>query len=99
MNNIPARGRILIRPIEKTTQTTSGFILPETPDEAVLLGTVIGVGKNKIEFGIEIPQEVEVGDTITYAKFTANEILQEGEDKPLKVINQADVITYEKETV
>lgn len=66
----PLGDRILVKEIDikAVGETKSGIIIPETvgDDKGYKRGTVIAVGKGKVEDGKRIPISVAVGDSVLF---------------------------------
>ena len=71
----PLEDRILIKPIERETKTSSGLFLPETAKERPMQGTVVATGPGLLlENGVRAPVNVKKGDTVVYGKYAGTEI-------------------------
>ncbi|MCX5652223.1 MAG: co-chaperone GroES [Planctomycetota bacterium] len=71
----PLEDRILIKPIEPETKTSSGLFLPETAKERPMQGTVVSVGPGLLlDNGERAPVNVKKGDTVVYGKYAGTEI-------------------------
>jgi chaperonin GroES len=71
----PLEDRILIKPIEPETKTSSGLFLPETAKERPMQGTVVAVGPGLLlDNGERSPINVKKGDTVVYGKYAGTEI-------------------------
>ena len=81
----PLGARVLIRPLEKETQTASGIILPETAKEKPQQGTVEAVGDEE-----EMVSGLAVGDRVLFPKYTGTEIEIEG--VTLLIMDEGDVL-------
>lgn len=79
MNLRPLNDRVVVEPIEQDTTTASGLVLPETAKEKPQQGKVIAVGPGaRDEDGERMPLDVEVGDTVLFAKYAGTEIKLDG---------------------
>jgi chaperonin GroES len=86
----PFDDRVLVEPEEVTeSQTKSGIILPDTAKEKPRRGKVVEVGTDE-----ELADNIKVGDTIVYAKFTGDEIEFEG--KKYLIISRGDILAVIK---
>ena len=91
MNLKPLGDRLVIEPLEQKEQTASGIFLPETAKEKPQEGLVIAVGPGRRDDdGDRIEMDVEVGDTVLYAKYAGTEIKLEG--KKLLILKESDVL-------
>ena len=70
----PLGNRVLIQRKEEATQTASGLYIPDSAKEKPLNGTVIALGKEAIEAGIN------EGDTVVFPKFGGTELNIDGTD-------------------
>src|SRR5512136_1293366 len=87
----PLGDRLVVKPIEREEVTKSGIVLPDTAKEKPQEGKVIAVGPGRVsEDGKRIPIEIEVGDTIIYAKYGGTEIKIDGEE--LMILRESDVL-------
>lgn len=76
----PLEDRILIKPLEKETQTTSGIFLPESAAEKPMQGKVIATGPGKLlDSGERAKMSVKKGDTVVFGKYSGTEIEIKGE--------------------
>ncbi len=79
MNLRPLNDRVVVEPIEQDTTTASGLVLPETAKEKPQQGKVVAVGPGaRDEDGERMPLDVEVGDTVLFAKYAGTEIKLDG---------------------
>jgi len=71
----PLEDRILIKPTEPETKTSSGLYLPEAAKERPMQGTVVAVGPGLLlDNGERAPVHVKKGDTVVYGKYAGTEI-------------------------
>ncbi|MHC4810979.1 MAG: co-chaperone GroES [Planctomycetota bacterium] len=71
----PLEDRVLVKPIEKESQTESGIYLPESAKEKPMQGTVVAVGPGKLlDNGERVKPAVKKGDTVVYGKYAGTEI-------------------------
>lgn len=68
----PLGSRVLIRPLEEQSRTSSGIFIPETAKEKPQTGEVVAVGDD--EEGIK----VSVGQKVLFPKYTGTEIKIDG---------------------
>jgi chaperonin GroES len=71
---------ILVRPDERPTKTPGGIELPDLVlDSKVQTGEVVGVGPGKPSMtGALIPSTIQVGDIVTYDRYSATAVEVEG---------------------
>lgn len=88
----PMDDRILVEPVEESTATASGIVLPDTASkEKPQKGKVLAVGPGKLnEDGKRIATTVKVGDTILYTRYGPTEVKIEG--KEIYFLNESDVL-------
>lgn len=87
----PLGDRLVVEPKEKEAMTASGLVLPETAKEKPQEGVVIAVGPGRRdEDGKRIDMDVQVGDTVLYAKYGGTEI--KVDDKKLLILKESDVL-------
>lgn len=73
INLQPMGTRVLIKPIEQESKTSSGLLLPETAKEKPQTGLVVAVGDDE-----EI--KLKVNDKVLFAKYTGTEFKMDGTD-------------------
>ncbi len=73
INIQPMGSRVLIKPIQQESKTSSGLLLPETAKEKPQTGLVVAVGDDE-----EI--KLKVNDKILFAKYTGTEFKMDGTD-------------------
>ncbi len=71
VNIQPMGTRVLIKPIEQDSKTSSGLLLPETAKEKPQTGLVVAVGDDE-----EI--KLKVNDKVLFAKYTGTEFKMDG---------------------
>lgn len=88
INIQPMGARVLIKPIEQESKTSSGLLLPETAKEKPQTGLVVAVGDDQ-----EI--KLKVNDKVLFGKYTGTDfkvdgteyLLLESSDVLAKVLN------------
>lgn len=71
----PLEDRIVIKPIEPETKTSSGLYLPESAKERPMQGTIVAVGPGKmLDNGQRVQPNVKKGDTVLFGKYAGTEI-------------------------
>jgi chaperonin GroES len=87
----PMGNRLVVKPMQSEEKTKSGIYLPDTAKEKPQEGKVIAVGPGRVtDEGKRIPMEVEVGDTIIYAKYGGSEI--KIDDEELIILREDDIL-------
>ncbi len=71
INIRPLGERVVVKPLETESKTTSGIYIPESAKEKPIQGEVVAVSKNE-----EI--EVKVGEKVLYSKFAGTKVEIEG---------------------
>lgn len=91
MNLKPLGDRLVIQPAEQDEQTTSGIFLPETAKEKPQQGKVIAAGPGaRKENGERIALDVQVDDTVLYAKYSGTSIKLDGTE--YLIVKESDVL-------
>ncbi|HMN96254.1 MAG TPA: co-chaperone GroES [Phycisphaerales bacterium] len=71
----PLEDRILVKPLDPETRTSSGLYLPETAKERPMQGKVVAVGPGRLlDNGKRTPPSVKSGDTVVFAKYAGTEV-------------------------
>ncbi|AEI45667.1 co-chaperone GroES [Paenibacillus mucilaginosus] len=86
----PLGDRVVIEPLKQEEVTASGIVLPEKAKEKPMQGTVVTVGRGRMENGKVIPLDVREGDTVLYSKYGGTEIKAEG--KELLIMRESDIL-------
>ena len=66
------------------------MILPDTAKEKPQKGTIVAAGPGKWEDGKVEPMNVQVGDTVLFAKYAGTEIRLNDED--VLILSQKDIL-------
>ena len=92
----PLHDRVLIKVLDSKEKTKGGIIIPDTAKEKPQQGEVlaVGPGKRSEQTGELISVDVEVGDTVVYAKYGGTEISSGGEE--LLILAARDVLAVVK---
>ena len=87
----PLGSRVVIEPTEQEDVTAGGIVLPETAKEKPQKGKILSVGPgDRDEDGKRIPMDVQVGDTVLFAKYAGTEIKMDG--KKLLILRESDLL-------
>lgn len=71
----PLEDRVLVKPLDPETRTSSGLFLPETSKERPMQGKVVAVGPGKtLDNGKRTTPSVKTGDTVVFAKYAGTEV-------------------------
>ncbi len=88
----PLADRVIVEPLEEQEMTASGIVLPETAKEKPQKGKIVAVGPGrKDEAGKVIPMDVEVDDTVLFAKYGGTEV-KLGSDQTVLVLRESDIL-------
>ena len=91
MNLKPLGDRLIVEPIEQEEMTASGIVLPETAKEKPMQGKVLAAGPGaRKDDGSRAELDVQVGDTVLYAKYAGTEVKIDG-NKYL-ILKETDVL-------
>ena len=92
----PLEDRVVVKAQDAEEVSNGGIILPDTAKEKPQQGEVlaVGPGKRSEQTGELIPVDVEVGDTVVYAKYGGTEISSGGEE--LLILSARDVLAIVK---
>lgn len=69
----PMGARILVKPVDQESKTSSGLYIPETAKEKPQTGIVVAVGDDE-------DIKLKVDDRILFAKYTGTEFKMDGAD-------------------
>jgi chaperonin GroES len=87
----PLGSRLVVEPIEQEDVTAGGIVLPEIAKEKPQKGTVLAAGPgDRNEEGERIPLDVQVGNTVLFAKYSGTEIKFDG--KKLLILRESDIL-------
>jgi chaperonin GroES len=91
MNLRPLGDRVVVEPIEQEEMTAGGIVLPETAKEKPQRGTIRAAGPGaRDEDGKRIALDVNVGDTVLFAKYAGTEFKVDG--KKLLILKESDLL-------
>jgi len=77
----PLEDRVLVKPVEPETVTSSGLYLPESSKEKPIQGTVVAAGPGKVlESGGRASMSVSKGDRVVYSKYAGTEVDIDGDE-------------------
>jgi chaperonin GroES len=93
----PLGDRVVVEPIEREETFAGGqLVLPETAKEKPQQGEVLAVGLGrKDDEGKRIPMDVEVGQTVLFAKYGGTEVKLDG--KKLLILKESDILAIVEE--
>jgi chaperonin GroES len=91
MNLKPLGDRVVIKPAEQEEVTSSGIFLPETAKEKPQQGKIVATGPGgRKETGDRIAMDVQVDDTVLYAKYAGTTIKLEGQE--YLILKETDIL-------
>lgn len=91
MNLKPLGDKVIIKPLEAQDKTKGGIIVPDAAKERPQEGKIVAVGSGKLlEGGKVVPLDVQVGDTVLYAKYSGTEVKIEGEEH--LITSESDIL-------
>ena len=94
VNMKPLGDRVVVEPLEKDVETFAGgqLILPDTAKEKPQQGKILAVGPGRLDDdGNRVPMDVEVGDTVVYAKYSGTTFKTEEGDEIL-FVKESDIL-------
>ncbi len=87
----PLGNRLVVKAVAREETTRSGIVLPDTAKEKPQEGKVIAVGPGRItDDGKRLPMDVQVGDTVIYARYSGSEVKLGAEE--YLIIGESDVL-------
>ncbi|MDX2049875.1 MAG: co-chaperone GroES [Rickettsiaceae bacterium] len=91
MKFTPLHDRIAVEPIEQSSKTSGGIIIPDTAKEKPMQGKVVAVGDGALDNnGKKIPLQIKVGDIVLYGKWAGTEVQIDSSN--LIVMKESDVL-------
>lgn len=88
---MPTGDNIIVEPIEESTVSESGIIIPDTASkERPMRGKVIAAGPGKMkDDGTRMAMDVKEGDVVLFSKYGPTEVKIEG--KQLLILANQDI--------
>lgn len=87
----PLGDRVVVQPMSREETTKSGLVIPDTAKEKPQRGTVIAVGPGRRDDdGDRVKMDVEVGDTVLFAKYAGTEFKYE--DEEYLILSEKDIL-------
>ena len=87
----PLHDRILVKRIDEEAKTKGGLIIPDTAKEKPMEGTVLAVGKGRVDDDGKVhPLDVHKGDRVLFGKYSGSEIRVAGDEH--LIIREDDVL-------
>ena len=94
LNIKPLADRVVIEPLDEDEVTFAGgqLVLPDTAKEKPQQGKILAVGPGRLdEDGKRMPMDVEVGDTVVYAKYSGTSFKTK-EGKEILLLKESDIL-------
>ena len=71
----PLEDRVIVKPLDAETKTSSGIFLPESAKERPMQGKVVATGPGKmLDNGTRMAMMVKKGDTVVFGKYAGTEV-------------------------
>ena len=86
----PIFDRVLIKPQENQTMSSSGIILPQTSQERPQIGLVVAVGDGENLDAVKTEMRVREGERVLFSKYAGVEIKLD--DELYIVLRQVDIL-------
>jgi chaperonin GroES len=87
----PLGDRVVVQPASREETTKSGIVIPDTAKEKPQRGTVIAVGAGRRDDdGDRVPMDVQVGDSVLFAKYAGTEFKYE--DEEYLILSEKDIL-------
>lgn len=91
MNLKPLGDRVVLKVLEAEEKTACGIYLPDNAKEKPQQGKVLAVGPGKYnDKGELIKVQVNVGDTVIFAKYSGTEVKYQGEE--YLIVKESDIL-------
>jgi len=88
----PISDKVVLKPVDAQDVTTGGVIIPDTSQEATMVGEIIAVGPGfHLMSGERGSMQTKVGDHVVYPKGGARKFDHEGEE--YLVIREPELLT------
>ncbi|MCA8921499.1 MAG: co-chaperone GroES [Planctomycetes bacterium] len=96
MNVTPLDDRVLVLPIEASTTTAGGIVLPDSAKEKSQRGEVISVGSGKLlDNGKRAELAVKKGDRVLFGKYAGTEIKIDGKEH--QIMRESEILAVLEE--
>ena len=94
----PLGDKVLVERMKAMETTEGGIIIPDASQEKPLEGTVVAVGKGRVdEKGKLTPLTVKKGDKVLFSKYGGGEISIDGQD--LLILEETDILAVLENTI
>jgi len=88
---LPMNDYVLVRRDAAKAETPGGLIIPANAQEKMHFGTVVAVGRGKVEAGKLQEPQVKKGDAIVFGKYAGQEFELDGE-KGLLFLRESEIL-------
>ena len=96
MNVTPLDDRVLVLPIEASTTTAGGIVLPDSAKEKSQRDEVISVGSGKLlDNGKRAELAVKKGDRVLFGKYAGTEIKIDGKEH--QIMRESEILAVLEE--
>lgn len=95
MKIVPLFDRVVAKKVEQEKVTASGIVLPTKEENKSNKAIVLAVGPGEYDDGVQVPMQVNVGDTILFPQYAGNPFTIDGED--IVILTQKDILAIIKE--
>jgi chaperonin GroES len=87
----PLHDRVLVRPVEESSRSPGGIVIPDNAKEKPQRGEVLATGPGEaLETGQIRSLAVKAGDSVLFGKYAATEVTVDGEE--LMVLRESDIL-------
>ena len=87
----PLGDKVLVKRMDVAEKTEGGIIIPESSTEKPLEGTVVAVGKGRVdEKGKTIPLTLKKGDKILFGKWSGTEVKMNSDE--FLIMKESDIM-------
>jgi len=96
MNVTPLDDRVLVLPLEASTTTSGGIVLPDSAKEKSQRGEVVAVGGGKLlDSGKRAELAVKKGDRVLFGKYAGTEIKIDGKEH--QIMRESEILAVLEE--
>ena len=87
----PLHDRVVVEPLEDSTKSPGGIIIPDTAKEKPMQGKIISAGPgSRDDNGKLLPLDVKKGNRVLYGKWSGTEVKLDG--KTLLIMRESDIM-------
>jgi chaperonin GroES len=81
---------VVVRPLKEGEQKKGGLYIPDTAKEKPQQGEVVALGPGRMEKGVRVPIELQVGQNVLYSRYSGTEVTIE--NQKLLIVKESDVL-------